>query len=244
MNKAIKRIINRDIKSIEHNKLNDQGIYIEFSEENMLSAKAMIIGPKDSLYEGGYLFFNIKFPKNYPYSPPDVSYVPVNKVRIHPNLYADGHKSGLGKVCLSILGTWSGPQWTTVMDISTVLLSIQSILDNDPLLNEPGFNKQNKHQLSIINNYNDVIFFENIYSLLIKNYLNIPEEYLIFKDNIIDHFNTNYMEIYNKILKYKDIKTKKVVIIVYRIDYNICYEELLNLFISFCNKINLNILNN
>ena len=244
MNKAIKRIINRDIKSIEHNKLNDQGIYIEFSEENMLSAKAMIVGPKGSLYEGGYLFFNIKFPKNYPYGPPDVSYVPVNKVRIHPNLYADGHKSGLGKVCLSILGTWSGPQWTTVMDISTVLLSIQSILDNDPLLNEPGFNKQNKHQLSIINNYNDVIFFENIYSLLIKNYLNIPEEYLIFKDKIIDHFNTNYMEIYNNILKYKDIKTKKVVISVYRIDYIICYEELLDLFISFCNKINLNILNN
>ena len=38
MNKAIKRIINKDIKSIEHNKLNEQGIYIEFNEQDMLSA--------------------------------------------------------------------------------------------------------------------------------------------------------------------------------------------------------------
>ena len=60
MSKAVKRIINKDIKSIEHNKLNDQGIYIEFNEENMLEARAMIIGPTESLYEGGYLFFNIK----------------------------------------------------------------------------------------------------------------------------------------------------------------------------------------
>ena len=68
MNKAIKRIINKDIKSIEHNKLNEQGIYVEFNEENMLQARAMILGPKDSLYEDGYLFFYINFPKNYPFS--------------------------------------------------------------------------------------------------------------------------------------------------------------------------------
>ena len=98
MNKAIKRIINKDLKSIEHYKLNEHGIFIEFNEENMLEAHAMIIGPKDTLYEGGYLFFNINFPKNYPYSPPDVSYVSRGRVRIHPNLYVGGHKSGLGKV--------------------------------------------------------------------------------------------------------------------------------------------------
>ena len=60
MNKAIKRIISKDIKSIEHNKLNEACIFIEFDEQNMLSARAMIIGPKDSIYEGGFLFFYIK----------------------------------------------------------------------------------------------------------------------------------------------------------------------------------------
>ena len=59
MNKAIKRIINKDLKSIEHNKLNDNGIYVEFDEENMLRARVLIVGPEGSLYEGGYFFFYI-----------------------------------------------------------------------------------------------------------------------------------------------------------------------------------------
>ena len=41
--------------------LNDSGIYYQFNEDNFLEAKAMIVGPKDSLYEGGFLFFNINF---------------------------------------------------------------------------------------------------------------------------------------------------------------------------------------
>lgn len=241
MNKAVKRIINKDLKSIEHYKLNEQGIYIEFNEENMLEAHAMIIGPKDTLYEGGYLFFNINFPKNYPYSPPDVSYVSRGRVRIHPNLYVGSHKSGFGKVCLSILGTWSGPGWTTIMDISTVLLSIQSLLDNDPLLNEPGFNKKNKHQLQLINNYNEVIFFENIYSLIIKNYKDIPENFKIFKDIIVKNFNDNYQNIYNNIIKYKDIKTKKITITFYGINFIVNYEELKNVYINFINELNLSL---
>ena len=246
MTKAIKRIVNKDIKSIEHNKLNEQGIFIEFNEENLLNAKALIIGPTDSLYEGGYLFFNIDFPKNYPYSPPDVSYVPVNKIRIHPNLYTSGHKSGLGKVCLSILGTWSGPQWTTVMDVSTVLLSLQSILDNDPLLNEPGFHRKNKHQLNIINNYNEVIFYENINSLIIKNYSNIPNDFIMFKDIIIDNFNKNYQNIFNRIIKKCKVQKNimNIMVSIYRINYIIDYDKLLNIYLLFCNKLNLNIINN
>ena len=48
-NIAIKRIINKDIKEIEKNNLNDLGIYIYFDENNMLEAKAMIIGPRGTL---------------------------------------------------------------------------------------------------------------------------------------------------------------------------------------------------
>ena len=57
---AIKRIINKDIKEIESKNLNSLGIYIQFNEENLLEAKTMIVGPKDSLYEGGFLLFKDK----------------------------------------------------------------------------------------------------------------------------------------------------------------------------------------
>ena len=54
---ALKRILKKDIKEIKNQKLNDLGIYVKFDEENMLKAIAMITGPKDSLYEYGFLFF-------------------------------------------------------------------------------------------------------------------------------------------------------------------------------------------
>ena len=149
---AIKRILSKDIKEIEKNKLHEMGIFIEFNEDNFLEAKAMIIGPEETLYEGGILFFKIFFPINYPFSPPDVCYIARNRVRIHPNLYTRHHKTGHGKVCLSILGTWSGPKWTSVMDVSTVLITIQSILDNNPLLHEPGVSNE-----LLIKNYNKIL---------------------------------------------------------------------------------------
>ena len=42
-----------------------------------------------------------------------------------------------------------------------------------------------------------------------KNYYNIPEKFLVFKEIIIDKFKENYIDIYNNIQKYKDIKNKK-----------------------------------
>ena len=62
---ALKRILNKDLKEIESKNLNSLGIYIHFDEENLMRAKAMIVGPKGTLYEGGFLFFNISFPNNY-----------------------------------------------------------------------------------------------------------------------------------------------------------------------------------
>eukprot|EP01094_Clydonella_sp_ATCC50884_P027405 TRINITY_DN7858_c0_g1_i1.p1 TRINITY_DN7858_c0_g1~~TRINITY_DN7858_c0_g1_i1.p1 ORF type:complete len:148 (+),score=43.74 TRINITY_DN7858_c0_g1_i1:279-722(+) len=57
------------------------------------------------------------------------------RVRFNPNLY------NCGKVCLSLLGTWSGPGWVPgESTLLQVLLSIQSlILVPDPYFNEPGY---------------------------------------------------------------------------------------------------------
>jgi len=223
-NSALKRILQRDVKSIEKQKLNDMGIYVEFNEENMLEAVAMIIGPKDSVYKNGILFFNIKFPHNYPYSPPHVTYVSRGSIRIHPNLYTGGAKDNyLGKVCLSILGTWSGPGWTTIMDISSVLISIISLLDMNPLDHEPGY--ANK-QLDIHKNYSQCVLYESYRTLILKNIFNIPLPYLCFKGVIIEHYKCCRDEIISTLneIIYEQNLDEELYVSIYRIHIKQNYE--------------------
>jgi ubiquitin-conjugating enzyme E2 Z len=112
------------------------GIYYWSHEGDMRKGRALIIGPEDTPYAFCPLLFDIVLPDDYPFSPPKVTFVTSDGVtRFHPNLYV------AGKVCLSILGTWSGPSWASIMSLSTVLLSIQSLLDNNPITNEPGWEK-------------------------------------------------------------------------------------------------------
>lgn len=75
-------------------------------------------------------------------------------VRFNPNLYANG------KVCLSILGTWSGPAWSTVHSLGSILMSIQSLMNDKPFHNEPGYEVAN-NSTDVIN-YNDCIRHETI----------------------------------------------------------------------------------
>ena len=69
--------------------------------------RALIIGPADTPYANGCFIFDIFLPHNYPTVPPAVQFKTTGggRVRFNPNLYE------CGKVCLSLLGTWSGPSW-------------------------------------------------------------------------------------------------------------------------------------
>ena len=46
------------------------------------------------------------------------------------NLYKNG------KVCISLLNTWQGEQWSSCQNISTILLNLVALLNNTPLLND------------------------------------------------------------------------------------------------------------
>ncbi|VDN30607.1 unnamed protein product [Dibothriocephalus latus] len=95
-------------------------------------------------------------PPNYPNSPPKVKLLTTGNgsVRFGPNLYANG------KVCLSILGTWSGPEWTPAHSLSSVLISIQSVMNQEPYYNEPGFTTERCPGDS--KRYNDIIKHETL----------------------------------------------------------------------------------
>jgi len=234
---AAKRISSKDMRSIHKNKLHECGIHVHFNESDITEAVAMIIGPKGSVYQDGVLFFVIKFPSNYPFSPPKVGYVSRGSIRIHPNLYTGGpHENYIGKVCISLLNTWSGPKWTTIMDISSILLSIQSLLDNNPLENEPGFSGKDtpKHEM-----YKEVVEYETFRTLIIKNTFDIPEGFMCFEDVIMEHYKSNRDEILESINRkvLSDQSNKTIQLSIYRINQTLMYEALQSILIDKDSKL-------
>lgn len=221
---AIKRIVTRDMKEINKMNINDQGIYIHFNEENITEAVALIIGPEGTPFENGVLYFKIDFPINYPFSPPKVQYYSTSRYRIHPNLYVGrSHNNFLGKVCLSIINTWSGPKWTSIMHIGSVLLSIQSLLDENPLHNEPGF----ENEKGIRNNlYNQIVQHDTFKHLILKNCVDIPNDFKIFESIITDHLKNKKDNILKKVKSLKELhpNIEKLSINIYNLstirDYN------------------------
>jgi len=115
----------------------DSSIFLRVDETRVDVIKALITGPQGTPYHNGCYLFDIFLGASYNQSPPNVKYMTTNggKYRFNPNLYADG------KVCLSLLGTWSGPGWMPGKStLLQVLISIQSmILCEEPYLNEPGW---------------------------------------------------------------------------------------------------------
>ena len=122
-----------DVKYIYKNPLTDNGIYYTHDDADIMKGYAMIVGPEDTPYFGGYYFFEFNFPADYPFSPPKMKYMTNNGLtRFNPNLYK------CGKVCVSILNTWSGDKWSACQTINSTLLTMCSLLNDSPLLNEPG----------------------------------------------------------------------------------------------------------
>lgn len=112
-------------------------IFVRVYESRMDLLRAVIIGAEGTPYHDGLFFFDVFFPQNYPTVPPKVHYHS-HGLRINPNLY------NCGKVCLSLLNTWSGgkeEKWNPKLSTTLqVLVSIQGlILNAKPYFNEPGY---------------------------------------------------------------------------------------------------------
>ena len=91
------------------------------------------------------------------------------------------------------------------MDIINVFITIQSLLDNNPLCNEPGYEKILPSKMHIHNDYNIVIEY-NTYNSLILGRLNTDfKVFNIFKKDMNEYFQKNKENIIKKI---KDNKEK------------------------------------
>ena len=181
-----------DIKNIKNNNdLEQCGIYVKFNENNIYNAQALIIGPRDTPYEKGFYFFDINFPDDYPMEPPKVKFCTLDpKIRFNPNLYT------CGKVCLSIINTWNGPGWTSCLTLKTVLLSIQSLLNEIPIRNEPGFEKEQIDGDTCVR-YNRIIEYYNLKVAVLKMIENPSHLFESFSDIMAKYFMDN-IDFYEK----------------------------------------------
>lgn len=193
----------------------DSSVAMRVSKTNANLLSFIITGPKDTPYHNGIFEFHAYLPDGYPSTVPQVLINTTNggQVRFNPNLYANG------KVCLSLLGTWSGEQgesWNP--ELSTflqVIISIQSlILVDKPYFNEPGYERSmnTKKGIDASKKYNDNIMLETIrvamvnqikkgidtYDILIKEHFRLKKDEILstvsiwVKDSI---YNKNEIEV-------------------------------------------------
>jgi len=93
--------------------------------ENFFDWEAKLTGPLGTPYEGGTFYLKIIFPSDYPFKPPNVSFLtPIYHCNVNKN----------GNICMDILKS----EWSPALTISKVLLSISSLLSepnpDDPLV--------------------------------------------------------------------------------------------------------------
>ena len=196
---TITRLI-KDVRQLNKEPLHDHGIYYKHDEDDLLKGYALIIGPADTPYENGFYLFELLYPTDYPFTPPKLNFLTQDGItRFNPNLYKSG------KVCLSLLNTWRGEQWTSCQTISSILLTLVTVFNDSPLLNEPGVTKNHPD----FNNYNDIITFKNFDTAIYNIIHNINENSInkLFHEEIIENYHKNYDTIKNKINALK--KNKK-----------------------------------
>ncbi|KAN0060441.1 hypothetical protein ACQY0O_007771 [Thecaphora frezii] len=87
----------------------------------------------DSLYAGQTFALRFRFTDQYPLDSPEVTFITTDgyKAPVHPHVYSNGH------ICASILGN----EWSPVLNVSSVLLTLQSMLASCKKLEVPVDNE-------------------------------------------------------------------------------------------------------
>lgn len=91
---------------------------------------------------------------------------------------------------MSIIGTWTGPQWTPTQNLTTVLLSIQSLLSSEPYYNEPGYESQVNPVASA--NYNAIIRHETLRCAV----CDVMERQVSYPDDLFEIMKMTFLEQY------------------------------------------------
>jgi len=220
--KVQKRILN-DVSELNKNadEFIQSGIYWHIDEENIQKIWVVITGQEGTPYEDAPFFFEFTYTDNFPLMPPTGKFCTTDgRTRFNPNLYVDG------KICLSILGTWSGPSWTPVMTTKTILMSIIAlVMTNEPVKNEPGWEKASKED---IDSYNLVVEYRSLQVGIIDQINNCPELFKPLLPQIIARFRRDFKKIMERVSRNLTLHDGKEIRPRYGCHWKLNYTDLKN----------------
>eukprot|EP00483_Globobulimina_turgida_P000904 UN00905 len=173
-------------------------MFVRFDENNPRFLQAMLTGIEDTPYANGLFLFDIYLPDDYPNKPLNIKHVTRGAAACRANNGPGGFSpnlhQGSGKVCLSLLGTWSGPGWTAGQSnvyqvLSTILFMIFGA--NHPYYMEPSHGGwegtvagRTQHERRVID-YDEEVMYHNAKSAILDI---LKKPYVGFEDVIKTHF--------------------------------------------------------
>ena len=113
------------------------GLSLMLNDDDCFNLTGTISGPKGTPYEGGIFELEISMPRDYPFKPPTIKFIP----RIwHPNISSD-----TGQICIDILQENWNPAWF----LPKILLGIQAMLSS------PNFDNPLDDMVAQLSNHKD-----------------------------------------------------------------------------------------
>jgi ubiquitin-conjugating enzyme E2 G1 len=139
--------------------LKDPNYFFSIHMNNIFDWDFVMIGPDDTLYEGGTFNGKIIFPPSYPHKPPQVKFT--SKI-VHPNIYLNG------KVCISILHEGVdqygyedvSERWSPTQSINSIMMSILS------LFSCPNFDSPANVDYAVLYKKNYDLYKKQIYAII------------------------------------------------------------------------------
>lgn len=193
----------RNLVTKDKNGYKDSDIYFDFNKEKIENLfRILMIGSQDldNPYFGGFFTFKGKFPDQYPFYPPHVlAMTQGENTRFHPNYYVSG------KCCLSILGTWSGPPWTSCQNLGTVSQSLKMLYIDNPITQEPSWEKCVDERAKT---YKRIIAYRTLQVAVIKMLNHPPKNFEVFIPIMEKYFLKLYPKYMEKIDKMKQLHNK------------------------------------
>ena len=221
-----------------HNKNLVPGTVMKFNENDIQNSKFMIVGTRGTPFQGSFFLFRIYYKDDYPYREPVVKIIN-QRYRTHPNLYVNG------KVCVSILGTWGKNNWSAALKTRGVLISIQSLLIDNPIKQEPGYcdieeswktssNERRREHYKIMKEYNIISSYYSLKCTAFEVLINGVDGFEEFQDEIGDYFKNNWEDYQAQIGYFKNLDGQYFKNSLYNLTVKINYQELKDDFDKIC----------